>query len=491
MKQKQSGSKIINWHRPLGANEFRHRYLRARHADVSERAEEDAPRHVENRDEYWDYYDAPSDFDYTVLQAWNIILQGDVWGQLRALLTQAPWVADLQSNRVEEPPVYLDTWTAAEGIEARLADHLKQVENAKAMEGRLPSAIVAALQSPRDLEMLYHIFAEPAHRGLALNLLLFAPFWTRPLSQWVPANLDSQSAIFSLLEHLFVRYPVPKFLYSEWQGMPDELRLKWLCWFILLGQGRSLHRAAPLFGWTVARKFQHNLQVVPSAMSPTEACIYAEILRLGGSSVEFGRLAQVPAFIIDPTSVSYQPSYLPFWQQTVSWLHQQRDRLNAEQAATILQWAMHKYTEAERAGLQPFSWQGRSLQRVLELSDAYLRQISRPVTAYTWKPHGWVWEWKDEHSNTWSFTELCSSQALFAEGQALHHCVAGYAARCAAGYSAIVSLRRNELRQITIEINPQTKQLVQARGAYNCAPDVRERAIINQWMNCVIRQTPE
>ena len=74
----------------------------------------------------------------------------------------------------------------------------------------------------------------------------------------------------------------------------------------------------------------------------------------------------------------------------------------------------------------------------------------------------------------------------------MRHCVATYAARCAAGSSAIVSLQHGSSRCITIEINPHTKKIVQARGSHNRAPQAQEQAIIEKWLSHIVhkRQRP-
>ncbi len=63
--------------------------------------------------------------------------------------------------------------------------------------------------------------------------------------------------------------------------------------------------------------------------------------------------------------------------------------------------------------------------------------------------------------------ELVSGRELYEEGLAMHHCVAGYAMRCASGTSAIFSLKIAGERHVTVELQPATREVIQARGAYN------------------------
>lgn len=435
----------------------------------------------------WYYWNCPTATDYLVYAAWQVLKNGG-WGQMRAFLEPlTQLVADSAAIVITPLPVVAAPPPASrEQLEARLAHHLQLLTNQAGILNQLPATIHPVVHQAEDFAQLQGIAASEEGQQVVLRLLMFAPFWIRPLHSWLPQGADERSKLFSLLDHLLIQYPVPPFLYAEWLTPLEIGRIKWIGWFILLGAGRSLHRAALTFGWTIARKFQAYFLAAPPDITPTEACMYAEILRLGGSSLEFRRLQRNAGFVIDPTEISAQPSYLTFWQETVIWLSRNRNVMSDEEVDLILAWAMHQYTEAERAAARPFLWRGRSARRALEAAREYRRQVERPFTAYVWQRHGWDWRYSDEAARTWSFVELTTGQELFHEGQALHHCVASYTARCAAGYSAIISLRHEEVRRITIEINPYIKQIVQARGLQNRLPTAQEQTVINQWVKEVL-----
>lgn len=98
-----------------------------------------------------------------------------------------------------------------------------------------------------------------------------------------------------------------------------------------------------------------------------------------------------------------------------------------------------------------------------------------------------IWQEDYQLASTFSSTvELTSSKELLEEGQALQHCVGGYGPYCAAGYSSIFSLRYNNARQVTIEINPRNKNIVQARGVSNRRLSSSEQQIINLWFNKIV-----
>ncbi|MBL8799549.1 MAG: PcfJ domain-containing protein [Planctomycetia bacterium] len=209
-------------------------------------------------------------------------------------------------------------------------------------------------------------------------------------------------------------------------------------------------------------------------------------MRLGGSRDLAERVLRHPAFVVDPTEVRLHDRFADFWQATIRWLIANSGLSNDEQCQLILDWAIHEHTEGEQGDRPPFSWKGRGFQSVLRHSLDYQRQRERPWSSHIWKRHGWDWTPVDEPWLGWSFVELTSGEALFREGQAMRHCVAGYAAYCAAGRSAIVSVRFRDQRCLTVELAPATGQLHQVRGACNRFATADEQQVIQQWLTAVV-----
>jgi hypothetical protein len=495
VKQRYEGKRIINWHRPFRpSRDLRKRYLRNRYAEPKVDNEENVGGILDEWslycDEEWDILDPAEDIDYAIHEARKLVMQGAGWGQVRSILSESWSLSSFRESRDERSQIPLDAIpSGSRQLEEELAEHLHQLTDARNIEGWLPQSVRDAVQDGQDLDLLHSIALKD--EDFASMLLMFAPFWIRRLRNWDFPESQSQNRVVSLVNHLFVYYPVPEFLYAEWLREPANARIKWLCWFILLGQGGSLYRAARHFNWVISRKFPHHLGEVPPQLTPTEACMYAEVRRLGGSQIEFDRLRANPSYVIDPTAVSSRQHYLCFWRNAIVWLIRHRDSITDEDCNLILDWAMHQYTEAQFGG-EPFSWQGRSPRRLLEASIEYHRQIADrwSSSSFQWQGHKWDWEWTDEDTDRWSFVELTSGLELFHEGKELHHCVSTYAARCAAGYSAIVSLRYENVRRITIEINPHTRKLVQIRGSYNRPLQAHEQSIIKKWMSNVVLKDP-
>jgi hypothetical protein len=71
----------------------------------------------------------------------------------------------------------------------------------------------------------------------------------------------------------------------------------------------------------------------------------------------------------------------------------------------------------------------------------------------------------------WTISELLTSEELFLEGQAMRHCVATYAERCARRQTSIWSMQvenqRDRHRVLTIELDPLKRTVCQARKKRN------------------------
>lgn len=496
MKQKKYGKKIINWHRPLGRSQLRRRYLRQRYQDI-EYTNSGSLRSTEIEvevDDCWNPYD-PYYGDW--YGDWNCADEGDInQHQLDNLLQSVlnrPSLSDSfetvlaasdnQYINDGAPAVDLREFQAGE-IEARLHAHVDKARDFMNNPEPLRSELIRSVGHWKNADVIQRVADQYQNDNLARQLCFFAPFWVRNPCDW------DESGDTHLPEHLFVLYEVPAFLYSEWFKRDfSGGGSKWLYWFILLGLGGSLKRAAGLFNWDIPAKFTQHLADAPANVSPTEACLYAEVKRLGGSEQDWRRLLQNVAFVIDPTERSDTESYARFWRSTVQWLIKHSGEISDEESHLILSWAMHEYTEAERLRAQAFSWKGRSPRAVIQRSIQYQRDRERPWSLYKWQGHDWEWTLdgaNGDSSGEWSFEELTSGEQLFREGEAMHHCVSSYAARCAAGHSAIVSVKCEGVRRLTVEISPRTKHIVQVRGPYNRPADATEQRVVALWKNTVL-----
>lgn len=85
----------------------------------------------------------------------------------------------------------------------------------------------------------------------------------------------------------------------------------------------------------------------------------------------------------------------------------------------------------------------------------------------------------------WTIRELHTQQSLIVEGKKLRHCVASYVDSCAKGRSSIWSMELEQSsvleKRVTIEVNPNTRQIVQVRGKLNRLANPQELKILRRW----------
>jgi len=68
----------------------------------------------------------------------------------------------------------------------------------------------------------------------------------------------------------------------------------------------------------------------------------------------------------------------------------------------------------------------------------------------------------------------------------MKYCVGGYSSKCVENLSAIVSMKVNDLRAITIEVDPSGLRINQSRGKCNQQPTVLQQQVMKKWHNEVV-----
>ena len=477
--------------RHLAPNRWRQRYIRQRQQDpvvqmglgkqpFSSLLDSYEPLCEEDTD--WDYdpyeycygYDG-SLSEYAVLSCLE-----------EMFLPQQSRFSDLQAFLPAREPTEVQQPEQQVSVEERVFEFSRFIQGL--LDGsiaidELRTVIRHATAAGSDIEGLRRAVGRPdkfqISREGAIRLLLFAPFWVRKPDSW-----DGQGDC-SLFSHLSEQFDAPLRLQLEWNTQLDLLQLKWIIWHLILSQGGSLKRASRLYNWQVSSKFQHFLYAAPDGLSPLEMSMHAEVSRLGGDTELFNRLCGHWGYVIDPTEITDSESFRRFWFDTVKWLVNNGRDITNQQCDDILDWAHQKYHEPPAADATGFSWKGRRVGPVLEQSAAYAQLKLRPWVKYSWSNHGYDCCLIDETGQRWSVEEICSGQQLYREGRELHHCVVNYAATCAAGDAIIFSLRKQNVRHLTLQLDPSNFALVQARGLQNRHPTGQEKRVINQWISLV------
>ncbi|CAA6811369.1 MAG: Unknown protein [uncultured Thiotrichaceae bacterium] len=368
-------------------------------------------------------------------------------------------------------------------------------------EERLSTANIDALQN-----------AYPNEPVIVQNIIIFAAFWLRSPRSY-KANNEA-----SMLDHVFAHYPTPALLRKCWKESATPENVQWLMIYFAYTQGTSLKALTQYFGWkTESPKLWHFLPESRGHFSPKEAVLYQEVMRLGGSEDFYEILMDHPSY--QPDVLSSNEQSRNFWYSVVRWFIKHDEDVVGTEITRILTWARHQYTEFMRER-KAFTMNGRSLSKVIRSANDYHRAVlahqaelarraeARRVAAieraeqqrqedverreraytyyddehenYTWKKHNWDKQYHS-HKGVWTFRELVSSQELNLEANIMEHCVYDYDYGCYMGESAIVSLRLDDERCITIELEPTSGDLIQAMGQYNRDPEKDELDVIRKW----------
>ncbi len=442
----------------------------------------------EDCEAYWHYHESGNAEEYLFYKAKEAILSGGKWRRVEDLIDNA----SVEKLKYLSPGLIAGTNTGSDGS-------YSSENNAYALsaipfdlwECEKPYEFTNCVlqRAKKHLETFRQIDCQLKSRqpGVLIMILLLSPFWIRPLSSWVAPKLGencNNKIIFSLVEHLLVRYPIPNFLYRIWLCSNELPTVKWVQWFVLIGQGDSLYKAAKIFNWPISKRFAMYLDKVPDLLNPVEGCMWAEIMRLGGSQTEFERLRRYGFYTIDPTDSRHHVDsntereskngtpFIKFWRKTIHWLIRYREELSDDMSSVILGWAAHVNMglrvglslNEQRYGL--FFWKDRKPGKAYQAGLEHQRLCALPYKKYKWKSHGWDWVYQDERSSLWSIRELTSGEDLYKEASAMCHCVSSYALRCVKNHSSIFSIKENGHHRLTVEIEPNTRSIVQIRGAF-------------------------
>lgn len=308
--------------------------------------------------------------------------------------------------------------------------------------------------------------------------------WLRPVEEWVPKGKSPKTIFRSLVEHLLVKYSMPQFMYSvfegDWEGRgsTEGRRL-----FVSLGQGGSLHKLVKRgeFPAPLTKRMCHVFMQSKAKYGFLEALRRAQVLVHGGDA----RTATIVASTRQLTELHSQENE-KFWDHVIQWVCNQ-PMLDHAQVGPIFDWVSHQRNQA-----QGFSMKGRTGTSVLRAMEEWHGELAkeRKIRGHVYKPSGYApafYERKvklqggGHHMEKHAFIELLSSKELASEGRAQKHCVYSYSWSVQRGNVSIWSYRIDENRALTIEVRSQTRQIVQVRGAHNRPASTSEMVWVKRW----------
>jgi hypothetical protein len=305
--------------------------------------------------------------------------------------------------------------------------------------------------------------------------------WIRPIEEWVPRGCSPKSIFISLVDHLLVRYPVPRFLYTsffESNGWFSSPRCDHL--FQAVANGCSPYRYLRDYeGIPLTRRMCHHFMATPADTPIVVGLRRAQVEVLRGDR----QLADRICGTFLGRNIQKEEA---FWQSVIHWFCNHWDG-DKKKVGPLMD-----YIKSRRDEDWNFSMKGRSILALVRGMEEWHRDLARlhKLEKYVFKPSGFheanfemkrrvgVKEFEEE---VWSVEEVLTSKDLVAEGKKMRHCVAGYADAIQEGISSIWSLKKDGERRLTIEINNARRNVVQVAGPSNKSANAKEREIVKRW----------
>lgn len=306
--------------------------------------------------------------------------------------------------------------------------------------------------------------------------------WKAEPQDWQPKGKSRHTMFCSMVDHLIVDYPVPRFLYrifyhrSIWR---HDLTLP--LFFACLASGGSAYRhmKSGFMPVVMTRKMCHAFLNMPDGTAFYHAIRAAQVYALGGGRVLAGAICESPLgrrFMNDER----------FWLIAIKWLCENPIDDSA-QIAPLIDYILEMRRRSGR-----YSMKGRTVKSLTRGMEAWHKELARArglrSSVYApagFKPGSWRFKTKEDDGTsrctTWTMTEILSTSELAAEGRSMSHCVLMYARSIASGRTSIWSLRCDGLRRITVRVSKEMKAVVEARGKCNRRPTPAEMNKINRW----------
>ena len=324
-----------------------------------------------------------------------------------------------------------------------------------------------------------------------LNTLSIEGQALRPINTYVPKSHNLEKQLRGLLNHLFVRYAVPLFLYDACLkddtrpfNQKQEIYRKW---FVTLAQGGSFPKLVKDF---MTSKEAFLFLSAPADKRIHENVWWAKMKAAGLPTNVIEKLIErifTHHFFDDPDA--RMAEVLQFYAR----FHLEMDKVTFGEVTDFIAWRLREDQE--------FRLKGRTVSSVIKLTNEWhlLMQKAKLGHNIEWKGLGLTdWEFEDK-DKIWKVFELRNNRDLMNEGRKQRHCVYSYVNGCVAGRSAIFSLRSyrklaigctdegqihwdntQEQTRVTIEVNGQ-RTVVQVRGVLNRLPNVEEKRVMRHW----------
>lgn len=311
----------------------------------------------------------------------------------------------------------------------------------------------------------------------------YSGYYLRNRAAWkyLGKSRKAEKQRLELIRYLFGKYSVPRFLEQALVSEDKEFT-QFASWYVTAAQGGSLYKTCTRN--VLSKKETHLFLQAPDDLTIKEAIWWAKAMALCDNVGVAYRMARC--------SIVRRGDYA-----NAFWIDVHRFFTNNPVSLKEMD-ELIDYVTAERRDNGNWSIKKRSLESIRRKSEEWHRAQykMRHIGGGSWEGMK-VPDWKfvtgkhdpNPQKSTrveWFVRQILSGNELAREGQKMRHCVASYKRTCMSGHAAIFSMTSNtpnqtDRRNLTIEVNAHSRQIVQARGFTNRIPRPQERLILNRW----------
>jgi len=318
---------------------------------------------------------------------------------------------------------------------------------------------------------------------------LTSEYIIRPLESYPNRSYNADKQVHGLIRHLFVKYPVPRFLYDvcrkDYKPKHPKMHADYLMWFLALAQGQSFTKLVKPY---MTAKEAHCFLSAPYE-TVHENVWWAKLKSAGVPQQLIGKLIDRifnNYFFVDETGRLSE--VIVFYAH----YHADMDKHTFGEVTDFIAWKLRNDRE--------FRFKGRTASSMVKLANEWqvLMQKAKIDHSVEWTGMG-IKPWKHMvKSSIWTMQELLTNKELLNEGRKQRHCVYSYVQSCADGRCSIFSLREyhktpngkdeddntiwvpyGELERITVEV--RNRSVVQVQKRLNTPPEPREIEVLRQW----------
>lgn len=282
-----------------------------------------------------------------------------------------------------------------------------------------------------------------------------------------------------VLQHLLGPYPVPAFLLDD--VADAHLGIHRIAheqvWKVhaaaAIAQGRSFDtligdRALPV---PLTRRMVHLFVNHRTATTTAHAARAAQVRGRGGHAFVLDALLNSPLAVIQPRDGLVNEAWVA---ELIDWMCRTRDVVGRGLADTV-----RGLVGLRREGV-PVDVSGRSYASVRRTTKDYLARVAaRGVPAGA--PTGYLASAWEDADGAWSVVTLERQEQLVEESQHMRHCAHFYGRLVRNGSVALLSLRLDGHRLLTMEVVRASSTLIQVKGFANRPPTPEESAQVRRW----------